>query len=125
LTEQLHRIAFCFPLLLFAFWPVIGAVDITDVVAVEAIGFAIEKTWTGAAASTRDGIYRCAVDSLDILTVKRFAVDAESFGARGQPPRGGFAVVGILVVLIVLANVDHRQFPERRHVHALIHEALS
>ena len=37
---------------------------------------------------------------------------------------GGFAVVRVFVVLIVLADVDHRQFPERRHVHRLVKQSL-
>ena len=41
--EQLHRIAFALPLFFFLLGAVIRAVDITDVMAVEAVGVAVQK----------------------------------------------------------------------------------
>src|SRR5574337_1314106 len=59
-----------------------------------------------------------------ILTIDRFSVDSEAGGPRCHLTRGGFTVVRVLVVLVVLANVNDRQLPERRHVHSLVKQAL-
>ena len=65
------------------------------------------------------------VDDVNVLAIDGFGADAESFGPGRHLSRGGFAVVRVFVVLVVLANVDHGQFPERSHVHAFIKQPLA
>ncbi len=52
-------------------------------------------------------------------------MNAEGFGPSGHFAGGSFTIMGVLVVLIVLAHVEHRQIPQRRHVHGFIEQPLA
>src|SRR5215510_8729006 len=52
-------------------------------------------------------------------------MDAERFGAVCHLSRRCLAITRVLVVLIVLADVNDRQLPERSHVHHFVKQSLS
>ena len=64
------------------------------------------------------------MDENDILTIDRFTWNLESFGALSNLPRSRFAIMSVLVVKIILADVDHRQLPQGRHIHAFVKQTL-
>ena len=49
----------------------------------------------------------------------------ESGGASLDVAGGGFEIVGVFVVKIVFANVNHRQLPELRQIHHLVERTLA
>ncbi len=57
------------------------------------------------------------INAVNVLTVNRFRKYAKGLGSRGDVSRGRLAVMGILIVLIVFADVDHRQVERREDVH--------
>src|SRR5688572_26023786 len=91
----------------------------------ETVSVAVQKGWTFTAPGMLHEISCRRVNDLHVLTIDGIAMNAESFGARDHLAGGGLAVIGIFVVLIILANIDHRQFPERGHVHRLVKQSLS
>src|SRR5205809_7918519 len=64
------------------------------------------------------------MDENDILTIDRFTWNLESFGALSNLPRSRFAIMSVLVVKIILADVDHRQLPQGRSIHACVKQTL-
>src|SRR5207253_8744155 len=64
------------------------------------------------------------MDENDILTIDRFTWNLESFGALSNLPRSRFAIMSVLVVKIILADADHRQLPQGRHIHAFVTQTL-
>ena len=51
-------------------------------------------------------------------------LDPERFGARGDGAGGDFLGLGVFRIAVVLAGIDDRQVPERRHVHDLVEQPL-
>src|SRR5438270_10068699 len=84
-------------------------------------------------SSVRASLIACAldevggvrVDSTRVLTVDFARFDPERARPREDVARRDVEVVGVLVVLVVLADVDHWQPPERGHVHHLVDEPLA
>src|SRR5262245_4010595 len=74
--QRLERIVLAHPLLLFLTRPVL-AVDVADVMAVVAVGLALEKRRAVAAACALDEATHHGVDALHVLPVDRLRVDAE------------------------------------------------
>src|SRR5499427_3800178 len=64
------------------------------------------------------------MNTVNVLAVDGFSVDAESSSPGGHFSGSGFSVACVLVVLIVLTDVNHRQFPEGSHVHAFVKQSL-
>src|SRR5919204_3114672 len=104
---------------------VVGAVDVADVVPVVAVRVAQEERRSVAASRARDKLRRRGVHGADVLAVHVDGVNSERARARQDVPRRDVEVVGVLVVEVVFADVDHGQRPERRQVHDLVEQALS
>src|SRR5579884_1801952 len=119
------RVAGRLPFLLLGLRAVVRTVDVADVVALVAVRAALEEARPVAAAAAGNGPRRCLVDPEDVLPVDDLGRDPERLGAGGDLARGDVLVRGVLVVEVVLADVDHRQLPERRHVHHLVEEPLA
>src|SRR4029079_1614078 len=66
-TVQGHRVARRHPLFFFCFRPVVGAGDVADVMAVIAVGLALEERRAVALARLRDVLRRGGVDIADVL----------------------------------------------------------
>jgi len=95
------------------------------VVAVVAVRQHHEEARPVALAGALDGAGRRVVHGEDVLAVDLLGRDPEGLGAAGDRARGRLRPVRVLVVHVVLADVDHRQLPERGHVHHLVEEALA
>src|SRR5215204_5138121 len=65
------------------------------------------------------------MDRTHVLAVQRLDVNPEGFSAASNFSGSGFAIMGVFVVLIVLTDIDDRQFPKRRHVHGLVKQSLA
>ncbi len=79
--------------------------------AVKPISLTLQKCRTVTVACALDEFERRGVNKFYILAVDRFGLYAERLSAGDHLTGGGFAVVGIFVVLVVLANIDDRQLP--------------
>src|SRR5687768_9892588 len=60
-----------------------------------------------------------------ILPIDRFRVNSKAGGPRGYLTCGGFTIMSVFVVLIVFADVDDRQLPQRSHVHGFVEQSLT
>src|SRR3981081_202463 len=107
-----QRIAGLAPPLLLFFGAVVGPVDVPHVVAVKAIGVAVEEGRPFARARTGDRLLRGLVHLPRVLPVHVENGDAERQGPGRNLTRDGLARRGVLVVQVVLADVDHRQVPQ-------------
>src|SRR5579885_1744696 len=123
--EEVDRVALCRPALLLLLRPVVGAVDVPDVVAVVAVGLGEEEGGPPAGATPLDGPPGGLPDREHVLPVDLLARDPERLGAGGDRPGRHLGEGRVLVVEVVLADVDDRQAPERRHVHHLVQEPLA
>src|SRR5215472_10981043 len=123
--QQRDRVPVAKPGILLLPGSVVRAVDVAHVVAAVAVGVAEQKarSLTGPRPLDRSG--RGCVHRHHVLAVDLGRLDAERPGARGQVARRRLQIVGVLVVEVVLADVDHRQAPERSHVHRLVEQALT
>src|SRR2546427_9630484 len=65
------------------------------------------------------------MDDSDILAVDRFGMNSKCLSARRYFARRGFPEIRVLVVLIILTDIDHRELPERRHVHDFVQQPLT
>src|SRR3989454_4796172 len=123
--QRVERIVLGHPLLLLLLRAIDLAVDVADVMAVVAIGLALQERRALAAARTLDEPPHGRVDELHVLAVDALGVDPEGPGAGEDLAGGGLGAGRVLAVEVVLADVDHRQHPERGHVHHLVQEALA
>src|SRR5947208_10283573 len=123
--EQRDRVALARPALLLFLRPVVGAVDVADVMAVVAIGRAHDEARALATPRPRDRTLGRLVDGEHVLAVDLLRRDPERLRPRGDRAGGDVLVAGVLVVEVVLADVDHGQLPERGHVHHLVEEPLA
>src|SRR5947208_1955254 len=124
-AEEGERVALAAPQLLLLLRPVVRTVDVADVMPVVAVRVAEQK---GGAASRACALHelRCRrVDRAHILSVDLARFDSEGPRTREDVARRHVEVVRVLVVLVVLADVDHGQLPERGHVHHLVDEPLA
>src|SRR5262249_62285049 len=99
------------PLLFLFFRPVVGVVDAADVMAMKAIRVAEQERRPAAFARARDQVRYGAIDELDVLSFDRLRRNAERLRARHDLTRGRLAVMRVLVVEVVLAEIDDRQLP--------------
>src|SRR5438067_12271497 len=123
--EQRDRVALGRPALLLVLRPVVGTVDVADVVAVVAVRLAHEVARPRTAPRALDRTPRRLVDAEHVLAVDLLCRNPERLGARGDRPRRDVLVRGVLVAEAVLADVAHRQLPERGQVHHLVEKALA
>src|SRR5579884_1101569 len=123
--EQLQRVALRLPLFLFLFTTVVGALNITDVMAVVAIGVAEQKTGFFVLPGALHSLYRGSVNGAHILPINFNAANAKGFGAGKNGSRRRLGVVCVLVVHVVFTDVDDGELPERSHVHCFIKHPLT
>src|SRR5580693_7708060 len=125
LREILDRVALGFPFLLFLFRTVVFTVDVAHVMPCIAIRVANQKRRPFSLSRAIDEFLRHRIHRAYILSVRAFRKHS-----KRSPPRQNVAcrclrIMRVLRIEIVLANVDNRQFPQRRQVHHLIQNALS
>src|SRR5712691_8081744 len=118
--EQVDRIALRHPELLLFFLPVVRTVDVTYVMPVVAVRRCKQKRRAATGPSALDRLLCCGSDCQHVLAVDLRGRNPEGLSACGDGPGCDFGEVRVLVVEVVLAHVDHRQLPERRHVHDFV-----
>src|SRR5262249_17517665 len=123
--QQFERIPLSLPHLFFLFRAVVLAADVADMMSQETIGLADQECRTGAGADTFNYFFRCAVHGLHVLSVHIFSLHSKSCSACQHIAGNRLGVVGVFVVEIVLADINHWQLPKRCHVHDLIEQPLS
>src|ERR1700678_2800730 len=123
--EILDRIAFRQPLLLFFFLAVIFTIDIAHMMPAIAIRIAQKKCRPLAAAGALGKVRRDGMHRTHVLPIHGFRAHSESAGPRRNISRSGFQKMCVFGVHIIFANVNHRQLPQLREVHAFIQHALS
>src|SRR5918911_1122421 len=123
--QQSDRVALRGPLLLLLLRAVVRAVDVADVVPVEAVRIEDEEGGAVAAPRPLDRALRRVVHGAHVLAVDLPGRNAERLGAGEHLAGRRLRVVRVLAVEVVLAGVDHRQLPERGHVHHLVEDALA
>src|SRR3989442_1610863 len=69
ILEQLHRVAFALPHLLFLLRPVVLAIHIADVVTHESIGVANEERRSSSLTHAINDCFGCCVDFLNVLPI--------------------------------------------------------
>src|SRR5438552_322135 len=95
--EQRDRVALARPALLLFLRPVVGAVDVADVMAVVAIGRAHEEARALAAPCPRDRTLGRLVDREHVLAVDLVRRDPERLRARTDRAGGDVLVARVLV----------------------------
>src|SRR5712692_10132377 len=122
--QDLDRITLPGPALLLLTGAVVAAIHVADVVPAEAVGVAVKEARPLAAASARHRLLGGFEDRADVLAVDLLEGDREGFGPRPHGTGGRLRGRRVLAVEVVLADVEHRQLPERGHVQALVEQAL-
>src|SRR5579859_6285870 len=123
--EKFERIALAFPLLFLFFGAIVRALYIAHVVPKKAVGVAEKE---GRPLALPRSFHHCArriVNGTRVLAVYLFGEDTKGPSSSGQTARRGFREVGVFVVEVVLADVDHRKLPQRCHVHHFVEQALA
>src|SRR5919197_1290295 len=123
-AEDRQRVALAPPEVLLLLRAVVRAVDVADVVAVVAIRVREQERGPAPGACARDELDSLRVHGAHVLPVDLARLDSERSRPREDVAGRRLEVMGVLVVLVVLADVDDRELPERRHVHDLVDEAL-
>src|SRR5439155_13587336 len=101
--QQFNRVAVAPPLRLLLLRAVVPAVDVPDVVAVEAVRVEYEKRRPVARARALDCARRRVEDGADVLPLDLLCRDPERLGAEEKITGGRLAIVRVLVVELVLA----------------------
>src|SRR5258706_1707013 len=125
LCQNFDGIAICLPELLFLFRAVVFAVDVADVMAAVAVGIALQEC---RAAARAGAIHQSGCDFIHgayILSIDSGGFDSESGGAAENRACRGLLIVGVLVVLIVFADVDDGKLPQLRQVHHFVERTLA
>src|SRR5450755_562628 len=122
---QFDGVAVRLPVLLFLLRAIVFAIDVADVMAAVAVGVGLQEGGTSAATGALHEATRDIVDGAYILAVDLRGFESEGRGATKDCSGGGLAEVCVLVIHIVFADVDHRQFPELRKVHDFVERALA
>src|SRR6202521_2920061 len=125
LSEIRDRISLRLPKLFFLLGTVIFAVDVAHVMSVIAIGIAEQER----GALTRTGaIHQAPCDVMNrahVLTVHAGGFEAKGSRAHQNVSGGGFRVMRVFRIKIVLANVDHWKFEKLGEVHHFVQDALA
>src|SRR5580658_8419767 len=123
--EKFDGIAFGLPVLLFLLRAVVFAVDVADVMPTVTIGIGLQKCRTLARTRPLHQPLRDFIHCPHVLAIDRGSLDAERGGAAENSSGCGLRKMGVFVVEIVLADVDHGQLPELRQVHHFIQRSLT
>src|SRR5688572_24408395 len=94
-------------------------------VAVEAIGVAEQNRRPFSIAGALYHFLRNGVNGTHVLPVDLMRRHTKSGASSLDVTGSRFRVMGVLVVHVVFADVDHREFPEGGHVHDFVEQALS
>src|SRR5579859_6138232 len=124
LREELQGVALLGPLPLLILGAVVRAVDVADVMSMLPVRAEKQERRSVARPGALDRLVRRLVHAAYVLPVAFPARDAKGLRALRDIAGRRLQVVRVLVVEVVLAHIDHRQLPQRRHVHALVHQAL-
>src|SRR6266446_2396534 len=124
LRKVLDRVPFRLPLLLFLFRTVICAVDVPHVVSRVAIRVAHQKRRPFTLPRPLHQPVRRRVHCSHILPVHALCLHSKRCSPRQNVSCGRLRIVRVFCIEIVLANVDHRQFPQCRQVHHFIENSL-
>src|SRR5580704_813513 len=125
LRQNLDGIAVRLPKLLLLLGTVILAIDVSDVMPAVTIGIALQKCRSGSSTRSFHEPRRNFMNRAHVLAVHSHGLDAESSGTAENAARRGLCVMRVLVVLIVFADVDHRQLPQLRQVHHFVERSLA
>src|SRR6516165_10795144 len=122
--ESLDGIALGHPALLLLPGAIV-AVEVAHVMAAVTVGVAQEERRIVSLTRAVHQPLRRRVHRPHVLPVHAFRVHSEC-GRAGQNVAGGrLRVVGVFVVEVVFAGVDHRQLPELGQIHLLVKQPLS
>src|SRR6266540_760155 len=122
---QRQRVALRLPFRLLVPRAVVRAVDVADVVSVEAVGVEDEERRSAAGARSLDRAGGRIEDGAHVLAVDFLRLDAERLCPQAKVACRRLCVMRVLVVEVVLARVDNGQPPQRGHVHHLVEDALA
>src|SRR6202790_1707474 len=124
IRQDLQRIAFRLPMVLFLLRAVILAADVTDVMPGVAVRIAHQKRRSLPVAPAFHHAAGHGVHRADVLPINAFRRHPERRPAAQDISRGSLRKMRVLIVKIVFADVDNRQLPERRQVHHLVDYSL-
>src|SRR5580700_5016929 len=125
LFQNFNGIAVRLPEILFLLGAVVLAIDVADVMAAVAVGIALQECRPAAGAAAIHQSQCNFIHGANVLSVHSGRFDTEGSGTSENGARGGFLIVRVLVVLIVFADVDHRQLPQLRQVHYFVQRSLA
>src|SRR5215469_10009444 len=120
LRMKIDGIAVGLPVLLFCLRAVVFAIDVADMMAAIAVSVRLQERRAFPGARPLHQVLGDRIDGADILPIDRGRRNPEGRCPTENRSRGGFAVMCVLIVEIVLADVDHRQLPELRQIHDLV-----
>src|SRR5439155_8270322 len=125
IAEQFDGVTLSLPHLLFLLGTIVLTIDVADVVSHEPIRIAQQKRRAGAGPSPVHDRLRCLVNCAHVLSLHTEGVQTKSRSTRQHIACSGFRIVCVFVIEVVFADVDDGEFPERRHIHDFIQQALS
>src|SRR6266496_1013474 len=124
LSQVENRVAFGFPGLLFLLRAIVFAVNVSDVMAVVAVGVTKQKRRSPAATRALHQQLGKTVHRAHVLPIHADGFEVESSGAVEDLSCRGFRVVGVFRVQVVLAYVDYRKLEELGEVHHFVEQTL-
>src|SRR5258708_13858041 len=120
----LDRVPLRLPFEFFLFRTVIFPVDVAYVMPSVAIRVAHQKRRPFALPRPFHQPVRRRVYCLHVLPVHAFRLHSKRSSPRQNVPRRRFRIMRVFRIKIVFANVNHRQFPQRRQVHHFVQNSL-
>src|SRR5947208_1503612 len=91
----------------------------------KAVRIAEHEGWSLTPAGALDHAQRRVIDCANILAIYRLGQDTKGFGPGAHLTGGSLRIVGVLVIMVVFAHVDDREFPQRRHIHHFVQHSLA
>src|SRR5664279_3903149 len=125
LSEVRDRVPLRFPCQFFLLGAIVFAVDVAHVMAVVTIRVAEQKRRTITAPGSIHQALGNAVNRTYVLTVHAGGFQAEGCRPHQDVSSGGFRVVGIFGIEIVLADVNHGELVKLGEVHHFIQHTLA
>src|SRR5271170_3269598 len=123
--QNFNRVAVRLPVLLLLLGAIVFAIDVAHVMSAVAVSITLKECRPGSGARALHESGCDLMHGAHILSVDARGLDTESGGAAENGAGRGFGVVGVFVVQIVLANVDHGQLPQLRQVHHFVERSLA
>src|SRR5438270_7590755 len=91
----------------------------------KAVRIAKQEGWSLTPAGALDHAQRRVIDCANILAIYRLGQNTKGFGPGAHLTGGSLGIVGVLVIVVVFAHVDDREFPQRGHIHHFVQHALA